>query len=182
MLPFFFQQSAQDVNEKRRPAGRRFDETEAQPRKLFRYFVRDDIAKSQKRHHAGVTEGVIAREFEHLEYRFNAAAGVHADRQILFLRFFVDWKYVGMIQGVLILDTAKENSDSTILFSEANLIDGFFDRMQGQYYHPLDLVRRRGPRRREKSVVGAAERELQAGIFGVVDQEQGRVDDLHRRV
>ena len=36
-----------------------------------------------------------------------------------------------MIQGVLILDAAKENPDSTILFSEANLIDGFFDRMQG---------------------------------------------------
>src|SRR4030095_2879913 len=182
MLPFFFQQPPQDVYQKRRPTGRRFDETEAESGKLFRYFVRHDVAKSQQRHDSRMPEGVIACDVEHFEYRFHAAAGVHADRQILFLRFFVDWKQIGMVQGVLILDTAKENSDSTILFSEANLIDGFFDRMQGQYYRPLDLVRCRGPRRREKSVVGAAERELQAGIFGVVDQEQRRIDDLHGRI
>ena len=80
MLPFFFQQPPQDVYQERRPTGRRFNKTEAQAGKPFRYFVRHDVAKSQQRHHSGVTEGVIAGEVEHLEYRFYAATSVNADR------------------------------------------------------------------------------------------------------
>src|SRR4030095_7422709 len=79
MLPFFFQQPPQDVYQKRCPTGRRFDETEAESGKLFRYFVRHDVAKSQKRPHAGVTEGMVTREFEHFEDRLHAAAGVNAN-------------------------------------------------------------------------------------------------------
>src|SRR6266850_3586779 len=80
MLPFFFQQPPQDMYQKRRPTGRRFDEAEAQSGKLFRYSIRHDIAKSQQRHHSRMPEGVIARDIEHFEYRFHAAAGVNADR------------------------------------------------------------------------------------------------------
>src|SRR5262245_13511998 len=76
MLPLFLQQSPQDMYQKRRPTGRRFDETEAQSGKLFRYFVRHDVAKSQQRHDSRMTEGVISCEFEHLKDRLHAAAGV----------------------------------------------------------------------------------------------------------
>src|SRR6266403_1874856 len=80
MSPFFFQQPLQDVYQERRPTGRRFDKTEAQSWKLFWYFIRHDVTKCQQRHHPSVTERVIARDVEHLEYRFHAATSVNADR------------------------------------------------------------------------------------------------------
>ena len=35
-----------------------------------------------------------------------------------------------MVEGVLAFDAAKENTDSAILFGEADLIDGFVHRLK----------------------------------------------------
>src|SRR4030095_10200042 len=87
---------ADDMNQERRPARRRFDETEAQAWKLFGNPISHQITKREQRHHPRMAEGVVAREVEHIQYLLYTTASVHADRQIVFLSFFVDRKQIRM--------------------------------------------------------------------------------------
>ena len=80
MLPFVSEQAPQNMNQEGRPARGCFDETKTEARKLLGNLISDDVAESEQRHDPSVAEGVIARDVEHLEDRFHAAAGVNADR------------------------------------------------------------------------------------------------------
>ena len=87
---------------------------------------------------------MIARDLEHLEYFFDAAAGMNTNGQISRLSFLVDWKEIRVIQRLVVFDAAKENTYGAVLLSEADLLNALFERMQRQNRCPSDSLLRLG--------------------------------------
>src|SRR5688572_25152390 len=105
-----------------------------------------------------MTEGVVARKVEHIQYLLHTTAGVHADRQVMLLRFLVHWKKIRMVERIFALDAAKEDAHRAVLFGKANFIEGNVHRLKWQHRHPFYPLRGLAAGPGEKAVVGAAQR------------------------
>src|SRR4030095_7144010 len=157
---FILLQASNDVNQKRHPARRRFDETKAQRRKLLGNFVGNNVAKGEQRHHPGMAEGMVASQFEHFEDCPDTAAGMNANRKVLLLSFLVNGEKIGIVERVIALDAAKENSHGAVLLGKANLVDGVSHRLQRQHGDPFDSIGSLSAGMGKKTIVGAAKRDL----------------------
>ena len=123
--------------QKRRPTRRRFNKAEFQPRKLFRYFVGDDVAKSEQRHGPGCDR---RSDFS----RRRTCSVTTGSRQPVWIEIgrsghwrLVDGIQVRVVQGPASLDAAKKDPDSTIcLAKRISSMDSLIECRGND--HPLD--------------------------------------------
>ena len=96
---------------------------------------------------------------------------VYADGQVQGLSLPIDRKEVGVVQGPVPLDPAKEDAARAVLTSELDLSEGRIDIAQRWNDDPLDPSLGLGPHVGHESVISLAESGLQSRIMGHKGEE-----------
>ena len=105
-----------------------------------------------------------------------------ADGQAERLGLLVDREEVGVVQGLVALDTTEEDAARAVLLAEAQLTDRSVDVAERGDDDVADAVFGLRPDVREEAVVGLAQLDLVGGVVGEVREEERGVDDLRVHV
>ena len=91
------------------------------------------IAEREDRQRAPMGEGVVTRVLEVRQHPRRAGAGVDADRHIELGRLLVYRMKIGMIDGLVALDAAKEDAHCAEFLGPLHFFERFRDRAQRQH-------------------------------------------------
>ena len=99
------------------PAGRRFNEPEAQTREKLWDGIVDQIPEGKKRQRAAMREGVIAFQIEKLRQGWGARSRVDADRQVQPFSFLIDREKIGVVERKISFQTTKKHTNRAVFLN-----------------------------------------------------------------
>src|ERR1700756_2000848 len=116
------------MDEKRHPTGRSLDKTEPQVWKHIRNLIQHQISEGMQWRKSRVRPLPVSFQVKHGGDLGCSGAGVNADRKVNIHRRLVDREKIGIVQGIMALDPAEENSSGAVRFSSFNFLYRFVNR------------------------------------------------------